>query len=278
MASIKKVKATRAHSINKKSKHAPKSLKNTESSKTDASAAPAASPSTPPTPLGFFSLPPELRNNIYRYALVSDDPIKVQFYRSQRGRRGSHCRFTMLPALATVSKQVRLESQRVLFEDNQFETTLDMSKPRDLAPLIAFQKLHQRLGTGIRSLRVCHEVKKRCDGDLFQLKGCFTVSKAGTKLSISGEAYSATYLGRTPRGQAVPYTFVCGCSVRFSAGRFEKRRDAGDIVKFLVDLREDSYIGARSCQLVDVARYDEVVQRGHACNACQRHGMRYVSF
>lgn len=98
--------------------------------------------SLPPTPVGFFTLPPELRNDIYRYALVSDESIKVQFESSQRGRRGRRCYFTMLPALATVSKQVGLESQRIFFEENQFVVTLVMFKPRSLAPLIAFQKIH----------------------------------------------------------------------------------------------------------------------------------------
>jgi hypothetical protein len=230
MAGIKKAKAARGRPSKEQRGTTPKNQKNKASSTTNLS---TAFPTAPSTLSNFLALPPETRNNIYRYALISDEPVKVQFESTQRGR-GDRCyRFTMLPGLATVSKQVRLESQRIFLE-NKFEITPEMLKPRDLAPVIALQTMHRRLGAEIRTLRVNQEAKKRCDGDLFQLKGCFTVSKVGTKLSVSNEAYSATYIGRTPRGQAVPYTFVCGCMVKLCAenlaGLFHKRRrDAGDI-------------------------------------------------
>jgi hypothetical protein len=273
MANIKKANATRAQPTTKKSTPASKNPKKKASSSAEGS---VASPVNSPTPLGFFTLPPELRNNIYRYALVRGEPIKVHFEVKRRGRRGRRCRFTMLPALATVSKQVRLESQRIFFEENQFEITPEMLKPRSLAPLIAFHTICQRLEVEIRALRVCHEVKKRCDGDLFQLKGCFTVSKAGPELSISNEIYSATPIGRS--SHANPHTFVCGCNVRWAANKLNKRGEAGDIGQFLVALKDDSDAGARSCHYMDVARDDEVVQRGWGCNDCQRHGVRYIMF
>jgi hypothetical protein len=273
MANIKKAKATRAQPTTKKSKLEPKSLENEASSSAEES---VASTVNSPTPPGFFALPPELRNNIYRYALARDEPIKVHFEVNQRGRRGRRCRFTMLPALVTVSKQMRLESQRIFFEENQFEITPEMLNPRSLAPLIAFQTICQRLRVEIRTLRVCHEIKKRCEGDLFQLKGCFTVSKAGPELSISNEVYSASPIGRA--SHANPHTFVCGCDVRRAANKPNERGEAGDIGHFLITLKDDSEAGARSCHYMDVARDDEVVQRGWGCNDCQRHGVRYVKF
>jgi hypothetical protein len=271
MAGIKKTKATRAQKTDKKSAPASNGLKKKAPSTMDMSAALVASPTTTSTPSRFFTLPPELRNKIYRYALVRDEPIKVHFEVNQRGRRGRRCRFTMLPALATVSKQVRLESQRIFFEENQFEITPKMLKPRSFAALIAFKTICQRLRVEIRALRICQEIKKRCDGDLFQLRGCFTVSKAGPTLSISNELYSATPIGRA--SHANPHIFVCGCDVRRAANNPNKRYQAGDIGHFLIALMDDSDAGARSCHYVDVAQDDEVVQRGWGCNDCQRSNL-----
>lgn len=77
---------------------------------------PARQPSLPRA--HFLSRPPKLRNRIYRYVLVSSDPIKVKFAsRKVRDRdswdwdagEGWKCRFTMEAPLTTVNHQVRRE-------------------------------------------------------------------------------------------------------------------------------------------------------------------------
>jgi len=278
MANIKKVKATRAQPINKKSKPASKNPDNKASFTTDTS---VASPTTPPTPSAFLALPPEMRNEIYRYALVVNGPIKVQFEAIQRGRRGRRCFFNMLPGLATVSKQVRLESQRIYFEENLFEIPPEMFKPRNLAPLMAFQTMHHRLGVDIRSLRVCHELKKRCDGDLFLLKACFTVSKAENKeLSITDSSFSATFIGPSAhaRARAVPQISVCGCSVVDTANDLPSCYKAGDIVHFLKALKENFPCGSGSYHFADLECYDEDIWRGESCSECVKQGLNSVFY
>lgn len=79
------------------------------------SVASTASSTAPSTSSGFFSLPPELRNVIYHYVLVSNERIKVQPDNGQRSPRGRPRHLIVLPALATVSKQMRLETQRIFF-------------------------------------------------------------------------------------------------------------------------------------------------------------------
>jgi hypothetical protein len=70
-----------------------------------------------PAPSPLLELAPELRNAIVRYVVVSDEPIKVQ---SQLSRRKGHHHFTMIPGLTMVCKQLRLESQRIFLEENDF--------------------------------------------------------------------------------------------------------------------------------------------------------------
>jgi hypothetical protein len=269
MAGIKKAKATRAQLTNKKIKPASGNQENEASSTADVG---VASPAASPTPSRFFTLPPELRNDIYRYVLVRDELIKVQFDSGKRGRRGRRCYFTMLPALATVSKQVRLETQLIFFEENQFEIAPELLKHRTLAPLTVFDNMHHQLGLTVSTLRVGREVKKRCNGDLFLVMGYFTVSKIGSKLSISNEDYSATYIGRSTRAQATRFR-ICGCRIR-NIAKWEYPEEDG-IVQFLRILGRFYDL---SCNATDMSRPNEIVHQGNLCYYCNRQGVNSIQY
>lgn len=59
-------------------------------------------------PSRLLSLAPELRNVIFRYAVVSDEPIKIQF---KSNRHDNRYHFAMVPGLTMACKQTRLETQ-----------------------------------------------------------------------------------------------------------------------------------------------------------------------
>ena len=272
MANMKKIKTTGAVPTQKKSKLASKNPDHKASSTADVSAASATSPTTPPKQPGFFSLPPELRNIIYRYVLVSNERIKVQPNSSQRSSRGRPCHLTVLPALATVSKQVRLETQRIFFEENQFEITPELSKHRELSPLAIFRSMHRQLGLDISTLRVCRERQKRCNGHLFRFTGCFTVSKNDTGLSISNEVYNATYIGRSARAHRI---HVCGCFVQMIARVYTEDPD------IMIFLRHLCRIHRASCNGTDMSRREaggQVVEQGDRCWDCGQQGLPTFAF
>ncbi|KAF2167339.1 hypothetical protein M409DRAFT_22149 [Zasmidium cellare ATCC 36951] len=56
-----------------------------------------------------LGLPAELRNAIYGYALVKQEPVKV------------YARTTQQPALLQVSRQMRDEASSIYYQDNEFE-------------------------------------------------------------------------------------------------------------------------------------------------------------
>jgi hypothetical protein len=113
MAGSKKVGGSRAPPLKKETKSAMAEKRSEEKAT--------------PAPSRLLALPPELRNRIFRYALVSDQTIRVgvQSY-SSRGR--SRRRFGMLPGLINVSKQIRHETQAIFFKENEFGITPEVSK------------------------------------------------------------------------------------------------------------------------------------------------------
>lgn len=240
------------------------------------SVASTASSTAPSTSSGFFSLPPELRNVIYHYVLVSNERIKVQPDNGQRSPRGRPRHLTVLPALATVSKQMRLETQRIFFEENQFEITPELLKRRQFEPLALFHNMHRHLGLEITTLRVSREIQKRCNGHLFRLTGCFTVSKNDTGLSISNEVYSATYIGRGSRAHATRQIHVCGCFVHAIAREHTEDPDIVDFVHHLCVAYRASFNGT------DMSRRSgggqEVVEQGRPCWDCEQRRVSAVAF
>ncbi|MCJ1469717.1 hypothetical protein MMC07_008358 [Pseudocyphellaria aurata] len=84
-----------------------------EAEQEDANEAAAESLSTNNTsrPLGFLSLPPELRKMIYRHLLVEDYPLSTSWPFSYS---------LHLPAIVDTCEQIRREAMQVMFAENTF--------------------------------------------------------------------------------------------------------------------------------------------------------------
>jgi hypothetical protein len=218
MAGSKKVGGPRAPPLKKKTK-------STTTTKRSEDKAPSVHSK-------LLEIPPELRNRIFRYALVSDEPIKVgvQSY-SSRGR--VRRRFDMLPGLFTVSKQVRNETQAIFFKENELEVTHEVLKERSAAPLLLLRIMHQNVGLEFDSARFCLEMKRRFEGELFQVKVTFAITitpvdETGKGSSNIDYHHTNQYIGRPHNSQVPPGLGACGCmfddflSVVFS-GQLEER-------------------------------------------------------
>lgn len=263
MADSKKVTGSRAPPLKKKTKSTMKTRRSEDK--------------TPSVPSKLLELPPEIRNRIFRYALVSDEPIKVgvQPY-SSRGR--TRRRFDMLPGLFTVSKQIRHETQAIFFKENELEITHEVMKERSAAPLFLLRTMHQNVGLEFYSARFCLEIKKRFEGGLFQVKAAFTITT--TLLDENGNAnfnvdqdYWNQYIGRSRNSQVPPGLGACGCMfddfcLWYSRGDWKK-----DVTDFLLMLkkRNKEYLRT-SCHPVDLNRTDEVIKRGEECWQCRGKG------
>jgi hypothetical protein len=231
-----------------------------------------ATPATSP----LLDLAPELRNAICRYVVVSDKPVKVQ---SQRSRRKGHHHFTMIPGLTLACKQLRLESQRIFLEGNDFEIQPEMmNELGSKKPLSMFATMHHNVGLDLQTLQATIGIKKRVRGDLFQLETSFTLSRVEGGLSITNQIFSGTYLGRTVPGRAVPRISVCGCFfTRFALG-FSKGPGVGDVIQFLEKYQTNRWVSARSCKPADMERRDEVVYHGEICEHCRQQGRIAIPF
>jgi hypothetical protein len=228
----------------------------------------------PPAPSPLLELAPELRNAIVRYVVVSDEPIKVQ---SQPSQRKNHHHFTMIPGLTMVCRQLRLESQRIFLEENDFEIPPEMlNKQRSTEPLGMFGVMHHNVGLELKTLQGTKGVKNNIYGQLFQLETSFTLSKVEGGLSITNQVFSGTYLGRTVPGRAVPRLSVCECFFARFALDFSKGPGAGDIVLFLKKYQTSPYIQNVSRDSADMERRDEVVHHGFSCLNCMRQGRRSI--
>lgn len=222
-----------------------------------------------------LELPPEVRNKIFRYALVSNEPIKLQF--SSRWWPSRRRRFTMIPGLITASKQLRSETQRFFFEENTFEITPEVLKQRSEAPLLLLRSMHYNLGLQLRSVSVRLETKMRVQKILFQLKASFTISmNAGGIFIIDQQDYSGSYIGRSL--PIAPHLGVCGCSiVKFL--RLQNNLFQGwDIVQLLLKLKDHNKYRLRSYHLRDLIRRDEVVYESGYCRDCRGQGWCMVAF
>ena len=225
-----------------------------------------------------LELPPELRDKIFRYALVSNEPVKLQF---SSGRwRSRRCRFTMIPGLINVSKQLRSETLRIFFEDNTFEITPETLKQRSEAPLILLRTMHHNLGLELKTVTVCHEKLMRDQKMMFQLKARFTLSiDTSSGLTITKQNYSSTYIGRPLR--IAPRLGVCGCGIVNLALSCNVLFRSSDVVQFLLNLKGcDIMVDSifRSYKVRDLLRKDKVVRMSGFCQECRRRGRRMVCF
>lgn len=265
MAGSKKPGSSRAPPLKKQSK-------STTATKRPKNAAPSTSSK-------LLELPAELRNRIFEYALVGDEPVKVGVQRYSSRGRSRGC-LTMLPGLINTSKQLRHETQLLSFKESNFEITPEVLKERSAAPLLLLRTMHRNMGLELSSVRVCQKIKKRCHGELFQLKARFTLSMSAGVLTISDQDYSAIYLGRSKRHPATPHIEVCGCDVTEFVG--DRRRYVGgnDVVEFLLLLKKrfEHRVNIISCQTADLDRTNEVVYRGDYCRECLRQGKETIPF
>jgi hypothetical protein len=147
-----------------------------------------------------------------------------------------------------------------------------------LAPLVAFNNMHCRLGAEIRTLRVRHEVKKRCNGALFLFTARFTASKAGKELSITDQTYDATYIGPPARARDVHHVSVCGCHLEKLAMGNPLSSAKCNIVDFLIALKNYYPCGSLSYRTADLECYGEDIHRGLDCLECRKQGLSRVWF
>ena len=216
----------------------------------------------PSTPKGLLDLPPELRNTIYRYVMIGDEPIKIQ-YEDNRVTVSSH--FTMIPALTLVSKQLRAETQRMFFEGNEFEIRLQIFKRKGVVPLLELRRLHKKVGLESPStLHVHYEVKKRCYGDLYLFTANLTLSIVEGHVEIIKETYGSEHIGRS-----LEYSpLVCGCRVHKIILSINARCKTRDLVLFLQQAHA-LLRGRQSYHYADTSSTDEV-SGADGCDKCPR--------
>lgn len=214
-------------------------------------------------PFRFLDLPPELRNKIYRLYLVSNEPITLQYdslgtfdrcdvdmdpslpavsnepvtlNSESTGDIHERYRFTMLPNLSMVSKQLRLETQHVFLDENQFRVAQTL-KQKSIKPLLALERLHSAAGTGLRTLHMYHEVWSMCFGGLFKLKADITFSKVQGRIAITKQAYSGTYTGVLDAMSRLPPFDVCGCEMQKLVEEFNTSSEMHDMISFMQYLK-----------------------------------------
>jgi len=180
----------------------------------------------------------------------------------------------MLPRLAKVSKQVRRESQRIFFEENQFEIALELRKHPTLAPLTTLNNMHRQLGLEISSLRVDLEIEKLYNSVVYLFIGHFTLSNPGPRFLVSDEFYNAIYFGgRSPVVQAgivqvqvgIPQVRVCGCRINSLVHEHRMFGGRDGIVRFLRNLVPGSNHRGGSGRVIE----EEEV----ACWECSQQGL-----
>ena len=229
------------------------------------------------TPSKLLELPLELRDKIFRYAIVSNAPIKLQF--SSRWWPSRRRRFTMIPGLITASKQLRSETQRILFEANTFEITPEVWNQRSGAPVISLRALHHNLGLGLSAVSVCQEITVKINRFLFRLKGSFAVSAdAEEGFTIAKQDYSCTHIGGPL--PVAPQPGVCGCDIAAHVDVCNTSFRVNDIAQFFLELKERHsrrYGWYRSYHLRDLIRKDEVYAGGY-CQICHWQGRRMIAF
>jgi len=264
MAGSKKVGGSRAPPLKKKTK----STKSTMATKRSEDKA-------PPTPSRLLALPPELRNRIFRYALISDQTIRVgvQSY-SSRGR--IRRRFDMLPGLINVSKQIRHETQSIFFKENKFGITPEVSKERIAAPLFLLRIMHHNVGLEFHCARFCLEMKRRVEGELFQVKATFTITfnldvNGNSTLNV-GQIYATEYIGRSHISQPLRSLGTCGCEFDDFSLQYSQSNRTQDVTGFLRTLKKRNEYLYVSCHPADLSRTDEVIYRSERCSRCHAQG------
>lgn len=185
-----------------------------------------------------LGLPPELRNRIYRHAIVSQQPINVTLEGSPH--RGH---FTITPALTAINRQLRRETRAIFLEENTFAIVdpcilnYASEQPfrtfRNLCKSAELQRVQVSLVT---SVVVANRGK-------FDVEATLTVVKSESGyLEVRDAEYSGCQSGMVGLVLLVTGMIlsrrveVCGCRIAALAEKAGPGR--GGIIKFLGELRQ----------------------------------------
>lgn len=224
--------------------------------------------------LGFFDLPPEIRNSIYRYVIISDEPIDVHYHEFRRNGR-SRCRFNIPPALTLASKQLRLETQRLFLEGNELRLMPELLKQRKSASLLALRRMHRNVGLEIQTLHISWELNKRHQilmGLQLLFKAQLTLRKIEGRIVIDKQDYSV----QTLRTQGVAGLEVCGCGIQQLAHIYNMSSRSPDILLFLQRLKERR--DPPSYYTTDLSIAEEIIGSDDFCRNCSTRNAAYVKF
>lgn len=226
--------------------------------------------------LGLFDLPPELRNSIYRYVIISDEPIDMEYHEFKRNGR-YRCRFNILPALTLASKQLRLETQRLFFESNELRLMPELLKQRKSASLLALRRMHRNVGLEIQTLHISWELNKRYQrlrGLQLLFKAQLTLRKVEGRIVIDKQAYSVhEFPGST---QWIAGLGVCGCGIQKLAHMYNMSSRSPDILLFLQRLKERR--DPPSYYTTDLSIAEEIIGSDDFCRNCCTRNATYVKF
>lgn len=227
---------------------------------------------TSSTSKGLLHLPQELRDAIYRYIMVSDGPIKMQ---CGYDRDTGLYHFTMIPDLTLVSRQLRAETLRIFFKENEFEMTPEMFNRNSVAPLRTIRTMHKEIGLeSPTTLRVSYEVKKKTlESQLCLLKANLTLSNVEGRIAIVREEYGSEYIGRRttylPSSYRIP-SKVCGCRIQKFALAFNKhyaRSKLRDVVLFVQRAQKHPH-WSFGYPFAEMSSTEEVLT-AHFCENCR---------
>lgn len=203
---------------------------------TERKAAPSTTPdpSDLPTPeanpwprLHLLGLPRELRDQIWRYAVVSDEPVNIG---PSWGRR-KH--FTNTPALTQASRQLRAENRRIFLAENKIAFRdfylLTSLSPK---PFHAFKALYA--GSQLQHVEVLAE--RSCGphrGPKLHFRATLILRRSKNGRGLEYEFQLTRFAQLNLRGV---YLDVCWCRVERLASQYGGEVD--DIIRVLEALRQ----------------------------------------
>lgn len=220
------------------------------------------------SPLGLLDLPAELRNSIYRYVVVRNQPIELQY---KSDRHSKSCYFTMIPALTLVSKQLRLETQRLFLEENEFRVGAPVLQERGALP--TFRRMHQLIGLELKTIHVSYSILKRCRGKNFQLEAELILSKVEGRIRIVKQAYRGKIFKFQSPITIMDFWYmrVCGCRVQTLVHNYNTHFTPKDLVLLLL-LLEQQTRGRPTHPTRDMLVDDEVSMDDILCPDCSEEG------
>jgi hypothetical protein len=169
-----------------------------------------------------LGIPRELRDQIYKYAIVSDERIFIGPSNDGRNKR-----FENIPPLIRASRQLRLETHRMFLEQNTLEineralmTNLSSKPFHAFKALCAGSELQKIYMDSEKSIGPPGETKVQIMADLLVVKTSDGLHISLPGLSVEDDGYE-----------------ICSCRIERLASEYGGQE--GAIVKFLEALRRD---------------------------------------